>query len=77
MNYFELTPEERPEDGETKNYNRNTRDTDRGASFHEKSEKNSKVNLGGSYKREIKTKFKKPRTRGDINVNRGRKKGGK
>ena len=73
----ELTPEERPEDGETKNYNRNTRDTDRGASFHEKSEKNSKVNLGGSYKREIKTKFKKPRTRGDINVNRGRKKGGK
>ena len=73
----ELTPEERPEDGETKNYNRNTRDTDRGASFHEKSEKNSKVNLGGSYKRENKTKFKKPRTRGDINVNRGRKKGGK
>lgn len=74
---IELTPEERPEDGETKNYNRNTRDTDRGDSFHEKSEKNSKVNLGGSYKREIKTKFKKPRTRGDINVNRGRKKGGK
>jgi len=74
---IELTPEERPEGGETKNYNRNTRDTDRGASFHEKSEKNSKVNLGGSYKREIKTKFKKPRTRGDINVNRGKKKGGK
>ncbi|MBL4670162.1 MAG: DEAD/DEAH box helicase [Flavobacteriales bacterium] len=73
----ELTPEERPEDGETKNYNRNTRDTERGASFHEKSEKNSKVNLGGSYKRIIKTKFKKPKTRGDKNVNRGRKKGGK
>jgi len=73
----ELTPEERPEDGETKNYNRNTRDTERGASFHEKSEKNSKVNLGGSYKRTIKTKFKKPKTRGDKNVNRGRKKGGK
>lgn len=73
----ELTPEERPDEGETKNYNRNTKDSERGASFHEKSEKNSKVNLGGSYKRTIKTKFKKSKTRGDINVNRGRKKGGK
>ncbi len=73
----ELTPEERPEDGESKNYDRNNKQEERGASFHEKSEKNSKVNLGGSYKREIKTKFKKSKTRGDINVNRGRKKGGK
>ncbi len=69
----DLTPEERPEDGETKNYNRNTKQEERGASFHEKSAKNSKVNLGGSYKREIKTKFKKPKTRGDKNVNRGKK----
>ena len=73
----ELTPEERPDEGETKNYNRNTKDVERGASFHEKSEKNSKVNLGGSYKRTIKTKFKKAKTRGDKNVNRGRRKGGK
>jgi ATP-dependent RNA helicase RhlE len=73
----ELTPEERPEDGESKNYNRNNKNDERGASFHERSEKNSKVNLGGSYKREIKTKFKKSKTRGDKNVNRGRKKGGK
>jgi len=73
----EMTPEERPEDGESKNYDRNSKQDERGASFHEKSEKNSKVNLGGSYKREIKTKFKKSKTRGDINVNRGRKKGGK
>jgi len=34
-----------------------------GPSFHEKSEKNQKVNLGGSYKREIKKKYKKPKTR--------------
>ncbi len=73
----EMTPEERPEDGESKNYDRNSKQDERGASFHERSEKNSKVNLGGSYKREIKTKFKKSKTRGDINVNRGRKKGGK
>lgn len=34
-----------------------------GASYHEKSEKNKKVNLGGKYKREIKKKYKKPKTR--------------
>jgi ATP-dependent RNA helicase RhlE len=71
-----LTPEERPIEKETNNPHK-TVNFEKGEAFHEKSEKNSKVNLGGSYKREIKTKFKKPRTRGDINVNRGRKKGGK
>jgi len=35
----------------------------RGA-FHEKKKKNTKVNLGGSYKIEIKKKYKKPKTRG-------------
>lgn len=34
-----------------------------GPAFHEKSLKNQKVNLGGSYKREIKKKYKKPKTR--------------
>ncbi|WKK65134.1 DEAD/DEAH box helicase [Lutimonas zeaxanthinifaciens] len=34
-----------------------------GPAFHEKSDKNKKVNLGGSYKREIKKKYKKPKTR--------------
>ncbi len=34
-----------------------------GAAFHEKSDKNKKVNLGGSYKRDIKKKYKKPKTR--------------
>ena len=32
--------------------------------FHEKKKKNKKVNLGGSYKIEIKKKYKKPKTRG-------------
>jgi ATP-dependent RNA helicase RhlE len=34
-----------------------------GPAFHQKSKKNSKINLGGSYKREIKKKYKKPKTR--------------
>ncbi|MBL55815.1 MAG: DEAD/DEAH box helicase [Flavobacteriales bacterium] len=45
-----------------------------GAAFHEKSAKNSKVNLGGKYKRELKKKHKKSRTRGDKNQNLRRKK---
>ena len=40
----------------------------------EKSEKNSKVNLGGSYRREIAKKYKKPKTRGDKNYNKRNKK---
>jgi ATP-dependent RNA helicase RhlE len=32
--------------------------------FHEKKAKNKKVNLGGSYKRKVKEKYKKPKTRG-------------
>ena len=34
-----------------------------GPAFHEKIDKNKKVNLGGSYKREIKKKYKKPKKR--------------
>lgn len=44
-----------------------------GPSFHEKSEKNKKQNLGGSYKRTIKEKYKKPKTRGDKNFNKRHK----
>ena len=36
-----------------------------GKAFHEKSAKNSKVNLGGSYKRTIKKKYKKPKSKGN------------
>ena len=35
-----------------------------------KSKKNSKVNLGGSYKFKIAAKYKKPKTRGDKNYNK-------
>jgi ATP-dependent RNA helicase RhlE len=45
-----------------------------GPAFHEKKEKNKKVNLGGSYKREISKKYKKPKTRGDKNYNKRNKK---
>jgi ATP-dependent RNA helicase RhlE len=41
-----------------------TSDIPSGPAFHEKKEKNKKVNLGGSYKREIAKKYKKPKTRG-------------
>lgn len=46
---------------------------ERGESFHEKSVKNQKTNQGGSYKRTIKAKYKKPKTRGDKNYNKRNK----
>ena len=36
-----------------------------GKGFHEKKDKNKKENQGGSYKRTIKKKYKKPKTKGD------------
>ena len=36
-----------------------------GGAYHEKKEKNKKVNLGGSYKREIAKKYTKPQRKGD------------
>lgn len=44
-----------------------------GGAFHEKKDKNKKVNLGSKYKREIKKKYTKPRTRGDKKQNLKRK----
>lgn len=44
-----------------------------GESFHEKKEKNKKVNLGGSYKRKMAEKYKKPKTRGDKTFNKKKK----
>ncbi|MFI8379770.1 DEAD/DEAH box helicase [Leeuwenhoekiella sp. NPDC079379] len=67
-----LLPEEEPEYVEINNPSK--RNDERGASFHEKSEKNKKVNQGGSYRREIAKKYKKPKTRGDKNYNRRNKK---
>lgn len=54
-------------------YNRNTKPIIRGAAFHEKKEKNKKVNQGGSYKFKMKS-YKKPKTRGDKIKNRKKKK---
>ncbi len=68
----ELTPEEQPKIKEI--YNPNKREEEVGPAFHEKKEKNSKVNLGGKYKREIKKKYKKPKTKGDKTFNLKNKK---
>ena len=67
----QLTSEEQPKIVEINNPN-NMEEI--GPAFHEKKEKNKKQNLGGSYKRIIKQKYKKPKTRGDKNYNK-RKKG--
>ncbi|MBK3517818.1 DEAD/DEAH box helicase [Carboxylicivirga marina] len=36
----------------------------KGAAFHEKKDKNNKTNQGGSYRRKLAAKYKKPKTRG-------------
>ncbi|GGE00068.1 DEAD/DEAH box helicase [Planktosalinus lacus] len=71
-----LTYEERPVIKEINNPGkRNKNDEDApGPSFHEKKDKNKKENLGGSYRREITKKYKKPLTKGDKNYNRRNKK---
>jgi ATP-dependent RNA helicase RhlE len=61
----ELAPEERPRNLEINNPVSAAEQEARGAAFHEKAEKNKKVNQGGSYKRTIAKKYKKPITRGD------------
>lgn len=71
----ELIEEERPQIKERNNPHKRRKDEDApGAAFHEKSEKNSKTNLGGSYKFKIAAKYKKPKTRGDKNYNKRNKK---
>ncbi|MCL3781916.1 DEAD/DEAH box helicase [Prolixibacteraceae bacterium JC049] len=67
----ELVPEERTRVKQSKN--RKEVIEERGASFHEKKEKNKKTNLGGSYKRKLAEKYKKPKSRGDKNINRKKK----
>jgi len=72
----ELTPEERPDDGMGSSENRNEKiiEKDTGA-FHEKKAKNAKVNLGGTYKRDIQKKYKKAQTRGDKTYHKKQKRG--
>ena len=70
----ELTPEEQPKVKEIYNPHKRPNNEEVGAAFHEKKEKNRKVNLGGKYKREIKKKYKKSKTRGDKTFNLKNKK---
>ena len=59
----ELIDEEIPRDPQEMNNDGRSKSTELGSGFHEKKEKNKKVNLGGSYRREIAKKYKKPKTR--------------
>ncbi len=68
----ELIPEEKPAKRESNNPHTKVEE-ERGAAFHEKKAKNQKTNQGGSYRREIAKKYKKPKTRGDKNINRRKK----
>ena len=64
------------EEKETSNYKQSKNRTSKrtaGDSFHIKTNKNSKKNLGGKYKREIKAKYKKSLTRGDKKQNMKKK----
>ncbi|WP_370476643.1 DEAD/DEAH box helicase [Tamlana flava] len=69
----ELIPEERPEIKERNNPTKRKDEDEPGPAFHEKKAKNQKVNLGGSYRREIAKKYKKPKARGDKNYNKRNK----
>ncbi|MFC0604453.1 DEAD/DEAH box helicase [Winogradskyella pulchriflava] len=70
----ELIEEERPQLQERYNPIKRRDEDAPGPAFHEKKDKNKKENLGGSYRREIAKKYKKPKTRGDKNYNRRNKK---
>ncbi len=70
----ELTSEEKPGISGAKNL-RISKDKDvKGPGFHEKKAKNKKTPQGGSYRRELAKKYKKPLTKGDKNFNRRNKK---
>lgn len=70
----QLTEDERPREDREVSKNRTKLEYVPGPAFHEKSEKNKKTNQGGSYRREIAKKYKKPKTRGDKNYNKRNKK---
>jgi len=70
----ELTPEERPGLAGIKNIQRTPGKNETRPGFHEKKAKNKKTPQGGSYRRELAKKYKKPLTKGDKNANRRHKK---
>ena len=59
-----MTEDEMPTGNEEFYEAKNTKIEPSGPAFHEKKAKNKKVNLGGSYRREMAKKYKKPKTRG-------------
>ena len=67
-----LTPAETPKIIEGDNPIKREEDAS-GPGFHEKKEKNKQTNQGGSYKRIIAKKYKKPKTKGDKNYNKRNK----
>ena len=69
-NSNELIADERPKDQQA-NYNRNDKNRISGEDRNKKkSEKNAKSNQGGSYRRKLAAKYKKPKTRGDKGKNK-------
>ena len=59
----QLIDEEIPRDPQEINNDSRSSSSELGSGFHEKKDKNKKVNLGGSYRREIAKKYKKPKNR--------------
>ena len=70
----ELIEEEREVIKERYNPTKRRAEDEPGPAFHEKKAKNKKTNLGGSYRRNVSKKYKKPKTRGDKNFNKRNKK---
>jgi ATP-dependent RNA helicase RhlE len=69
-----LIPEERPKKDEDYDHFYDANKDELPNDFQEKKEKNRKINQGGSYRRTIAKKYKKPKTRGDKNYNKRNKK---
>ena len=68
----ELAPEEKPRISQ--GYNPGSKLNIDENAYHDKKEKNTKSNQGGSYRRKLAQKYKKPKTKGDKNFNRRHKK---
>ena len=67
----QLTEEEHKANG--KNFYRNVKKVEKNPAFHEKIEKNMKVNDRDKWRKERRLKYKKPKSRGDKGANRRRK----
>ena len=67
----QLTEEEHKANG--KNFYRNVKKIEKNPAFHEKKEKNLKVNDRDKWRKERRLKYKKPKSRGDKEANRRRK----